>query len=505
MTGYRPFIDVPSWIDHHLLNVLTFNVDALRLSAYFHKPNNGPLTFGPLWDFDRALRSTDGRDLNPKVWRSGSGDRGTDFFNYVWWDRLFKDPDFYQEYIDRYEVLRRGSFSIPQLYHLVDSLVDQVREAQPREAKRWGQRARGGYPKEIADLKTWLSNRVAFIDGQFVRPPGPFIPDLFRRTPVIGFIPAPNTTVYYTLDGTDPRLPGGTVAPGALTWSGSVSLPTNGVLTTRAFNPQHKALVGANNPPLKSLWSGLVKEPILVTPPPVGLTEIHFNPPPTAGIADPQTLEFIELRNTSDVPFDFSGFRLRDGIDFTCPSNATVLVHGGGRLVVARDPAVFRARHPDATRVVGPFSGRLANEGDTIRLEGRFGEPVGAVTYHSEWSAEADGGGYSLVPRYEGSSFADLAEASGWRRSAFRGGSPGEPDVASIPDLELRVTTGEDGVRIGFQTDLGREYTIWARNDLNAGTVWERLGLVQASALPARSEWLDASGVSPRYYRVTVP
>ena len=94
--GYAKYIDVDAAIDHHLLNVLAFNVDALRLSGYMHIPRGGKLTFGPIWDFDRALGSTDGRDNNPRTWRSQTGDRGTDFFNYPWWNRMFRDIDFFR-------------------------------------------------------------------------------------------------------------------------------------------------------------------------------------------------------------------------------------------------------------------------------------------------------------------------------------------------------------------------------------------------------------------------
>ncbi|MEI9959605.1 MAG: CotH kinase family protein [Limisphaerales bacterium] len=45
-SGYRAFIDEPSWIDHHILNVVAFNVDALRLSAYFYKDRTNKLVFG---------------------------------------------------------------------------------------------------------------------------------------------------------------------------------------------------------------------------------------------------------------------------------------------------------------------------------------------------------------------------------------------------------------------------------------------------------------------------
>ena len=83
----------------HLVSTWAFNVDALRLSCYLQKDRGARFSFGPVWDFDRALSSTDSRDADPLVWRSVVGDRGTDFFNFSWWNRLFKDPNFYQRYI----------------------------------------------------------------------------------------------------------------------------------------------------------------------------------------------------------------------------------------------------------------------------------------------------------------------------------------------------------------------------------------------------------------------
>jgi hypothetical protein len=65
ITGYAPWIDRGAWIDHHWLNVVTKNPDALRLSSYFHKDRLGRIAAGPIWDFDRTLFSYDGRDSNP--------------------------------------------------------------------------------------------------------------------------------------------------------------------------------------------------------------------------------------------------------------------------------------------------------------------------------------------------------------------------------------------------------------------------------------------------------
>jgi len=79
--GYAKYIDVDSHIDHNLLNMLTMNVDGLRISAYMYKDRLGKLVAGPVWDFDRSLDSTDSRDDNPEAW-NGTGD-ATDYFEWL--------------------------------------------------------------------------------------------------------------------------------------------------------------------------------------------------------------------------------------------------------------------------------------------------------------------------------------------------------------------------------------------------------------------------------------
>ncbi|MCH1418714.1 MAG: CotH kinase family protein, partial [Akkermansiaceae bacterium] len=94
--NYEEYIDPLAWVDHHLLNVLTLNADALRLSTYFHKKRSGKVEFGPIWDFDRSMDSTDSRDDNPRSWSGG-----TNYFTYAWWNQLFGNEEFWQLYIDR--------------------------------------------------------------------------------------------------------------------------------------------------------------------------------------------------------------------------------------------------------------------------------------------------------------------------------------------------------------------------------------------------------------------
>jgi hypothetical protein len=242
--GYAKYIDVDCFIDHNLLNMLAMNVDALRLSAYMYKPRNGKLGMGPVWDFDRALDSTDGRDDNPRAW-NGTGD-ATKYLLYVWWDRLFSDAEFLQEYIDRWFVLRRGAFSTASLNATIDSMANEVREASARNYQKWpGQGPRfGGFQGEIDHMKQWLQTRCEWVDSQFITPP--------RIAPNGGRVAAgnvvslassyPNGTLFYTLDGSDPR-------------------PVSTVTTTResttwvAENAPKRAL--APTAPVDDAWRGV--------------------------------------------------------------------------------------------------------------------------------------------------------------------------------------------------------------------------------------------------------
>ena len=204
--GYAQYIDVNSFIDHHMLNMLPMNVDAFRLSGYMHKGREGKLELGPIWDFDRALNSTDSRDDRPDTW-SGSGD-GTDFLNYFWWSRFFQDPHFWMQYIDRWFEMRRTVFSEENLNATIDSMVEEIAEAQVRNTQRWPQYGPryGGFDGEVQALKDWLRTRYTWIDSQFILPP------VLNQSPgqpasdLIVTLDNPNKdgTIYYTLDGSDP-------------------------------------------------------------------------------------------------------------------------------------------------------------------------------------------------------------------------------------------------------------------------------------------------------------
>ena len=473
VNGYAPYIDLNSWIDYHLHQTLVFNVDALRISAFFYKPRNGPIVQGPLWDFDRCFGTRtgdDGRGFNPRLWRSGEMDGGTDMFNpgntfyNPWYGQLFLDPDFFQHWIDRYQQLRKSVYSLTNLMTRIDFYGDQVRAATSREYARWAGSGTsdttprsgsvsadgmtyvfptpGTWQGEINFTKWWFSNRVDFMDANFLNPPvfstnaGP-VPSGYSLT-----ITAPtreaNSTIYYTLDGTDPRLPGGIVNPAARSSlnTATVTLANNARLFARDWNANHHNLTGWGAPPLSSSWSGPLVATFYTATPPLRITELMYNPPapPAGNTHDNDNFEFIEFQNTSAAAINLQGYSLNGGVGFTFGDYALA---AGQYVVLVKNLAAFQSRYPGVNNIAGVYTNNLGNNGDHLVLTGPLQEPILDFSYENGWYPATDGQGFSLAIRDPAASPETWGSKASWRPSSALNGSPGQanptpPAIASI-------------------------------------------------------------------------
>jgi hypothetical protein len=472
VTGYAQYFDVTAGMDHHLLNVLALNVDAFRISGYAHIPRGGRITMGPIWDFDRALGSSrlDERSFNPRSWRGINYDDSTDFFNAsiyynnAWYGRMFRDVDFWQRYIDRYQELRRDLWSTNRLFALVDQFANQVRAAQPREVARWGGSVGsdtsprsgvhsangysydfgfGSYQTEINFLKKWIADRVDFMDTNFLARPvlsssGGGGSNGFSFT-ITGPTKA-GTTIFYTTNGVDPRLPGGGISPVARAYSGPISLTKNSRIVARARNLSHQNLTGPHNPPLSSPWSGVVAETFVVQPVSLAVTEIMYHPvkPPAGNTNDADNFEFVELKNTSGVQCDLVGVNFTNGIQFTfVATNAITNLAPGQYVVLVKNRNAFLSRYPNVTNIAGEFTGNLNNAGERLELFGTLRETVADFGFAEGWYPTTDGLGFSLVLRNENALPLTPGNVNAWRVSSNLGGSPGGPDPAptDIPSV----------------------------------------------------------------------
>ncbi len=177
--GFRKYIDVESFIDYILLNELSRNPDAYRISTYFHKKNDaegGKIQMGPIWDFNIAMGNADfclgpshhGWVLNYNItcpndyWLIG-----------YWWDKLMTDPDFVVQLQNRWAALRQSAFSVENIHGIIDSSAQILDEAQGRNFTKhdildtyiWPNYYIGGsYPAEILWLKNWFAKRLNWMD-----------------------------------------------------------------------------------------------------------------------------------------------------------------------------------------------------------------------------------------------------------------------------------------------------------------------------------------------------
>lgn len=215
-------------------------------------------------------------------------------------------------------------------------------------------------------------------------------------------------TVYYTTDGSDPRLYGsGDVSPTATLYSDPVVLNDSTLVKARTLSG--------------GVWSALNEAVFtVIARQPLRISEIMYNP------LGGSRYEFIEIENTADVTVFLSGLRFSAGVDFTFPWGAAV---GPGEFVVlVSDAEAFASLYPDVA-VGGVYRGNLSNAGELLTLSTGQGVPILSFEYDDEgfWPIAPDGMGHSLVLA-DFESGADLDDPSSWRASAELNGSPWSED-----------------------------------------------------------------------------
>lgn len=177
--GYRRFIDVGSFIDYFIINELSRNVDAYRLSTYLYKENDakgGKLFIGPVWDYDLAWHNCRFAEAsNPAGWQYNMQH---DLYPApAWWVRLMQDSAFMSELRARWAELRRNILNLKQLNKYVDSSARVLKEAVARNYKQFPtlgaylygnpqEQSEATYQAEINDLKIWLAMRISWLDQQ---------------------------------------------------------------------------------------------------------------------------------------------------------------------------------------------------------------------------------------------------------------------------------------------------------------------------------------------------
>jgi len=415
--GISTLIDLPSWIDFHIFNMFSMNVDAFTLSTWYHKDRSGKIMAGPLWDFDRSLGPYGYSEATyPNVKRWDAWTFAPNYFSgAAWWAKLHAQAAFRRLYWDRWAELRKGTFSETNLAATIAGLKAQLPEAAAtRDYVKWNQwptndafgRTHSG---EVAWLTWFVTNHAAWIDqNQFAQSSllkaAQLSPDSGTR-PASAWMRVKLTApegdqIRYTLDGTDPALWNNNISPSALicTSGTTIAFSSSALLFARAYNTS------------TARWGLSARGEYLIggryaLPGDVRISEIHYHPYLNDTIANhlpehiARSYEFVELLNLADCDICLTGCRFPDGQ----PANELILgpaiLKPGEHAVIARSPEAFSDRYGSTvTPIAYWLYGGLSDSGETVTLLNRDGCVLDTVTYKTsgKWPSSADGDGDSL-------------------------------------------------------------------------------------------------------------
>jgi hypothetical protein len=490
------YLDVQNYIDYLLLNFYSGNDDWPDRNWYAAR-QRGQVSEGFqffAWDSEISMNLSDRTNLNENVIVDANNGpvgvaaaygslRNYSEFRLAMADRVhehfFNGGVFYVDSANPSWDPAHPERNVPAA-RMVE-IAGAVRDAVVAESARWGDQHRGTPYTRNAE---WQSSLNSLLTGFFPQRTGIVLNQLrangFYPTTAApeylinaqrqhgGLFPAgaslsiqnsnaATSTVWYTLDGSDPRLPGGAINTArAIQYSGAIALSGQTRIKARVLNGTE--------------WSALSEGFFATDQGGLRVSEVHYNPAgPTAAELlempglDNDDFEFVEVVNTGTSPIELQGIRFVDGIDFDFGTSAITHLPAGGRGVVVRNLEAFSLRYASligAITILGQYESNLSNSGELVRVVGALNDTLVEFSYDDGWYGETDGVGYSLTVREGSLPDGDFSRDDAWGPSSRIGGSPGSADAAVPPRavivnellandaqsgwIELHNTTQED-------------------------------------------------------------
>lgn len=444
-------IDLEDLINYMLVNYYGGNEDWDHHNWYASQnPNDGLWRFHS-WDAEKVLQSVNSNKTRTNNHGAPSGLHL----------RLMEHPEYLLKFQDAVQkhFYNGGAMTPEAAAELYRHRSDQIDLVMRVESARWGDNQEDNGERKTYTRPDWVATRDGLFNNYFPRRTEVVIGQFGSRdwftegqAPVFhvdgteqhgGYAGTGSVsmtgiegTIYYTLDGSDPRVEGGAVADGATLYGAAFSLSESSTLTARIQFAD-------------GTWGPMSQADFMTTLPAdatnLRVTEVNYHPADAtdaeiaAGVTDADSFEFVELMNISDTSINLANVRfvqtIEDeevtGLAFDFADSDHVDLGPGERIVVVEDLEAFAIRYGNAMTPAGQWSGGLSNSSE--RLLVMAGEDVILdVTYSDAWHATTDGDGPTLQAANEAGEIAALSAASGWRPSTSPLGSPGAADGETV-------------------------------------------------------------------------
>ncbi len=459
-----------------LLHYFTGHSDEpLSVSFNFEKPNNFRAlrrrgTTEP-WHFivhdgESSVRATEWVDNRANAVNLTSPNRADIAFSNPEWmhEDLLANTEYRIAFADVAQRLlfNGGAFTPVKAWEKWDALAAQIDRAVIGESLRWGQTTDENqtnwnakvsqvrtlfFPARSTTVVAQLRQRNIFpsVNAPVFSQRGGQVASGYQLT--LGA--AGGGTIYYTLDGSDPRASGGGIAGTSYAAAITITAPT--LVRTRFRSSGGE-------------WSALDEAFFSTYPPAIAgkliVSKVHYHPVPpsaaelAAGFSEANDFEYLEFQNASTETIDLRGVQVNAGIVFDFATAGITTLAPGARVCIAENAAAFAARYGSGLPLAGAFTGNLSDGGETVRAIDSTGAIISQFTYDdiAPWPLTPDGDGPALVLR---ASNLDPSVTANWRASYSIGGKPGAPDVLTLADWRAQHFTAAD------LTEPAKEATVW--------------------------------------------
>ncbi len=353
--------------------------------------------------------------------------------------KLTQNKEYRQRFADRAykNFFNNGVFTPNALHDRFAKRAAEINKAIIGESARWGD-AQRAIPYTIEDWKTEINDiytryfpfRTDIVINQLKAASlyPAFNPPILTKdnTTLSGDVysitgsyqitlSSPAGQIFYTLNGTDPRLIGGLVNTSAK------EIATGGSLTLNGTSLIRSRVKSGND------WSALSSVKFLNTTEDytnLKVTELHYHPADSiAGteIISGKSFEFIELKNTGDKPINLSGLNFTSSITYQFKNNE--VLEPKQFYVIASKPKWFYERHFMVPS--GNFEKNFSNSGEQVTIAQSDGNPIISFLYSTAnpWATLPNGAGNSLTSALRNPT-GDPAESTYWTASTVYDGSP---------------------------------------------------------------------------------
>ncbi|MBP7508280.1 MAG: CotH kinase family protein [Prolixibacteraceae bacterium] len=252
--------------------------------------------------------------------------------------------------------------------------------------------------------------------------------------------------IYYTLDGSDPRMIGGNLNSSARRIENGGSIQVDGTTVVKS-----RVLLG-------NTWSALSEVAFSNDNEDYSkfkVTEINYHPSDSiigSDTIDDKSFEFIEFKNTGDKPIDLSGMKFSSSVEYQFEDNFFLAPRQF--YVVASKPKWFYERYGMVPS--GNYKNNFNNAGEKIVVTSPKGAEIMNFQFYDvePWPVAADGEGYSITTplRYPSGNPNNFDY---WVSSALINGSPFSDDH-SIVDVKEEINVSNTGISLFPNPSAGK-------------------------------------------------